>query len=195
MSFIGEQKIFEGTGTALFVRGALAILFAILVILWPGATVLALVFLFGFYAGVDGITNIVHYFSDRPRRSAWALVGGIASVLAGIVAFVWPGITALWLAMVIGAWALVLGVTQIGLSFQVKKVLTSWWMWLAIGIVNALFGLYVLILPGAGILSLLGLLAAFAFLTGILLLAAGFQLRGFGAASASGHHGPTPSMP
>ncbi|MFC9351818.1 HdeD family acid-resistance protein [Arthrobacter sp. NPDC057013] len=195
MSDFAEQRPFEGAGTALFVRGALAILFAIAVMLWPGVTVLALIYLFGFYAGVDGIANIVHYFSDRPRRSAWELVGGIVSVLAGIVAFIWPGATAVSLAVVIGAWALVLGVTQIALSVEAKKMLTSWWAWLASGIVTALFGLYVLILPGAGILSLLGLLAAFAFLFGVLLLTAGFQLRGFAAGPASEHRGPTPSTP
>lgn len=87
MSDTAGQELFEGAGTALFVRGALAILFAILVILWPGVSVLALVYLFGFYAGVEGIANIVHYFSDRPRRSVWTLLGGIVSVLAGVVAF------------------------------------------------------------------------------------------------------------
>lgn len=66
MSDIAEQKSFEGTGTALFVRGALAILFAILVIVWSSVTVLPLVFLFGLYAVVDGVANIVHYFFDRP---------------------------------------------------------------------------------------------------------------------------------
>lgn len=193
MSDIGEQKLFEGTATALLVRGALAILFAVLVVLWPSVSVLALVFLFGFYALMDGIANIVNYFSDRPRRSAWTLVGGVVSILAGVVAFVWPGITALWLALVIGAWALVLGVTQIALSIEAKKTLRSWWTWLASGVVTALFGLYVLILPGDGILSLLGLLAAFAFLAGALLLMAGFQIRGFTAQRSAEHRGPTPS--
>lgn len=93
----------------------------------------------------------------------------------------------------IGAWALVLGVTQIALSFEAKKTLKSWWTWLASGIVTALFGLYVLVLPGAGILSLLGLLSAFAFLMGVLLLAAGFQLRGFAAGPAA--KGPRASTP
>lgn len=195
MSDIGEQKFVEGTGTALLFRGAFAILFAILVVLWPSVTVLALVFLFGFYAVVDGIANIVHYFSDRPRRSAWTLAGGIVSVLAGVVAFVWPGMTALSLTLVIGAWAVALGVTQIALSLEAKKTLKSWWMWLAGGVVSVLFGIYVLVLPGAGILSLLGLLAAFAFLAGVLLLAAGFQLRGFGAESAAEHRGARPSTP
>lgn len=195
MSDIAEQKSFEGTGPALVVRGVLAILFAILVIFWPSGTVLALVFLFGLYAVADGVANIFHYFSDRPRRSAWTLIGGVVSFLAGVVAFVWPGITALSLAMVMGAWALVLGVTQIALSIEAKKTLRSWWMWLASGVVAALFGLYVLVLPGAGILSLIGLLATFAFLMGVLLLTAGFQLRGPGVQPAAGHGGPRPSTP
>lgn len=193
MSDTMEQKFFEGTRTALFVRGALAIIFAIVVVAWPSVTVLALVFVFGIYAVADGVVSIVHFFSDRPRRSGWTLVGGIVSILAGIVAFVWPGITALSLTLVIGAWALILGITQIALSFEVKKTWKYWWMWLIIGLVTAVFGVYVLVYPGSGIISLLGLLATFAFVTGVLLVAAGFQLRSFSTGTAREHHGHRPT--
>lgn len=173
---LDEQKILRRSGAVLLIRGILAVLFGVLVIAWPAVTVLAIVFLFGFYAVVDGAASLYHYFSYRPRPSGWTLAGGIVSVLAGIVAFAWPGITALWLALLIGAWAFVLGITQIVVSVQARKAIRSWWAWLAAGIVLALFGIYVFFFPGAGILGLLGVVAAFAFATGILLLAAGFQL-------------------
>lgn len=172
-----ERALVRRSAAAFFARGALALLFGALVLAWPAGTVLAIVFLFGFYALVDGAAHIAHYLSHRPRPSGWALASGIASVVAGVIAFAWPGITALWLALLIGVWALILGFTQIAVSAQAKKAGSRfWWAPLAPGIVTALFGLYVTVLPGAGILSLLGLVAAFAFLTGALLLTAGFQL-------------------
>lgn len=171
------QQFFKGSGTALIVRGIAAVLFGILVVVWPGVSVLALVILFGIYAILDGVTSIAHYLSPRRRRSVWQLIGGIISVLAGVVAFVWPDITALSLALVIGVWAVILGISQIALSFEVKKMLRLWWLWLLTGIITTLFGLFVVILPGPGILSLLGLLSSFAILTGILLIASGIGLR------------------
>jgi uncharacterized membrane protein HdeD (DUF308 family) len=170
-------KLFKSSGTALMVRGIAAILFGILVVAVPGASVLALVFLFGIYAIIDGGTNIAHYVSGRRRRSVWQLVGGIISVLAGVVTFVWPGITALTLAIVIGMWAVFLGVSQVALAVEIRKLVRLWWLWLVTGIVTTLFGLLVIVFPGAGILSLLGLLSAFAFLFGVLLIASGMELR------------------
>jgi uncharacterized membrane protein HdeD (DUF308 family) len=174
------QQLFKGSGTALIIRGAAAVIFGILVVLWPGVSMLALVILFGIYALFDGATNVVHYVTRKRRRSVWQLVGGIISVLAGIAAFVWPGITALSLTFVIGLWAVLLGVSQMALAFEAKRTVESWWLWLITGIVTTLFGLFLVILPGAGILSLLGLLSAFAILLGLLLIAAGVGLRRLG---------------
>ncbi|MFF2029356.1 HdeD family acid-resistance protein [Arthrobacter sp. NPDC058192] len=174
------QQPFKGSGTALIIRGIAAILFGILVVLWPSVSVLALVILFGSYAVVDGVTNIVHYVTRKRRRSVWQLVGGIISVLAGLVAFIWPDITALSLTIVIGLWAVMLGASQIALAFEVKRAAGSWWLWLITGIVTTLFGLFLVLLPGAGILSLLGLLSFFAILLGVLLIASGVGLRRLG---------------
>jgi uncharacterized membrane protein HdeD (DUF308 family) len=171
------RDLFKGSGTALIIRGSVAVLFGFLVILWPGPTVLALVILFGIYAIVDGVTSIGHFVSNRASRSVWQIVGGIVSVAAGIVALVWPAITALSLALVIGIWAVILGVSQIALAFEIKKAVRPWWLWLITGILTTLFGLILVIAPGAGILSLLGLLAAFAIGSGALLIASGIQLR------------------
>ncbi|WP_416402903.1 HdeD family acid-resistance protein [Arthrobacter sp. LFS091] len=177
MSDALPQQLLKGSGTALIIRGIAAVLFGILVLAWPGVSVLALVIIFGTYAVVDGVTNIVHYFRHKERRSVWQVVGGIVSVLAGLLAFVWPGITALSLALVIGLWAVILGVSQIALSLEGKKSGGQWWLWLITGIVTTVFGLFLVILPGPGILGLLGLLASFAILFGILLLATGLGLR------------------
>jgi uncharacterized membrane protein HdeD (DUF308 family) len=174
------QQLFKGSGTALIVRGIAAVLFGILVVVWPGVSVLALVMLFGIYVVFDGVTNIVHYVTRKRRRSTWQLVGGIISVLAGLVAFAWPGITALSLALVIGVWAVILGISQMALAFEVKRTVGLWWLWLVTGIVTTLFGLFLVIFPGPGILSLLGLLSSFAILFGILLIASGAGLRRLG---------------
>src|SRR3954452_225815 len=100
----------------LAVRGALAVLFGLLALIWPGITVLALVLLFGAYALVDGVMALYTALFDRGRRggrAGWLVLEGVAGVLAAIGAVVWPGITALALLYLIAAWALVTGVAEI----------------------------------------------------------------------------------
>ncbi|MFD1212278.1 HdeD family acid-resistance protein [Arthrobacter sp. GCM10027362] len=169
----------KGSGTALIIRGVLAILFGVMVIAWPQATVLVLVVLFGVFAIADGITAIIHWAAQRRggRRLGWLLAGGIVSVLAGIVALAWPGPTALAVSFIIGVWALLLGISQIVLSVAVRRVVPSWWLGLLAGILAVLIGLLLVIVPGAGILGFLGFLAAFAWLFGVVLIAAGIRTR------------------
>lgn len=171
------EEVLKGTGTALIIRGAAAVLFAALVILWPDATVLALVLLFGIFALIDGAVAVADLVRRRRRRSVWALAGGLVSVAAGVVSLFWPGITALALALVIGFWAVLFGAAQTGVAFQIRKIRRSWWLWLAAGVLTVLFGLNLLLFPGHGILGVLGLLSACAAVLGLLLIAAGLQLR------------------
>src|SRR6266508_717109 len=79
-------------------RGVAAMLFGIFAIVWPGATLLVLVILWGAYALVDGAiaVGIAAAARDAPRqgRLVFGLLG-LAGILAGVVAWLWPGVTAL----------------------------------------------------------------------------------------------------
>ena len=85
------------------------------------------------------------------------IFGVIVSIwpVAAVVTLVWPGLTVLALTLVIGFWAILLGVSQLVLAFQFKKVTNSWWLWLVTGIITLVFGLILVFAPGAGVLSLL----------------------------------------
>jgi uncharacterized membrane protein HdeD (DUF308 family) len=95
----------------LAIRGAAALVFGILAFVTPGITLAVLVLYFGAYAVIDGIVNIVMALRKRERERPWwqLLIEGVVSVAAGVVAFVWPGISALTLVYLIAAWAIVTG--------------------------------------------------------------------------------------
>src|SRR4051794_26744076 len=101
----------KGSGAALIIRGTIAILFGVVVIVWPQATVLVTVILFGIFAIADGILAIVQWAGQRRhgRGLGWLLAGGVISVLAGIAVLAWPGPTVLVVSFIIGLWALLLG--------------------------------------------------------------------------------------
>ena len=161
-------------------RGVLAILFGIAAWVWPGLTLTALVYLFGAYALVDGVFAVVAGIASRGENRRWwaELLVGVAGIVLGILTFAWPGVTALALLYLIAAWALVTGVFEIVAAIQLRAVIENEWLLGLGGLASVLFGVLLIVFPGAGALGLLWLIAAYAVLFGVLVIALGFRLRG-----------------
>jgi uncharacterized membrane protein HdeD (DUF308 family) len=168
---------------SLVLRGAVAIIFGILAYLMPGLTLQALVLVFGAYAVVDGVFAIASGIrSDRARGRDWLLVlGGVAGIIAGVLAWVLPGMTALVLITIIGAWAIVTGVFEIAAALRLRNLLRHTWIFILEGILSVLFGLFVFIAPGAGALALVWLIAAYAIVSGVMLVAFGLRVKAEGS--------------
>jgi uncharacterized membrane protein HdeD (DUF308 family) len=172
-----------GSWWLLALRGAVSILFGILAFVWPDATVTALVFLFGAYAIVDGVVSLAGAFTRAGLSGFdrfWLVFVGLAGIVAGILAFVWPGITALVLLYVIAFWAIFIGAMQIAAAIRLRREIDNeWWLILG-GAAAVLFGVIALVAPGAGVLSLLWLIATYAIVFGVAMLLLAFRLRGMG---------------
>lgn len=164
-------------------RGVFALLFGLGTLAYPGLTVLVLIVLFGVYALVDGVTALLMGVGEK-KWYVYLLIG-LVGVAAGIVAIARPGATALALLFVIGVWAVVKGVTEIVAAIQLRKEIEGEWDLALSGVVSLLFGLFVLARPGAGALALVWLIAAYAFVFGILQLMLGFKLRRLGREAES----------
>lgn len=162
---------------ALALRGFVAVLFGLLTFFLPGITLVTLILLFGVYALADGIFNVVAFF--RVASHHWALlIEGLIGIIAGILTFVWPAITALALLYVIAFWAIFTGVFEIIAGIRLRKVITNEWLLLLMGTLSFLFGLSILIAPGVGVLAIVLWIGAYALVFGIFLLALAFRLRG-----------------
>src|SRR2546421_644141 len=87
-------------------RGIAGIVFGILAFAWPGLTLAVLILLYGAYALVDGVIALIAAFTGaaKPVPTWWLVVVGLFGILAGLVTFLWPGITALVLIFFIGGW-------------------------------------------------------------------------------------------
>ena len=166
----------------LALRGLCAIIFGILAFVWPGVTLGVLVLLYGAYALVDGVLAIIAALSKRQGSGLpwWALLlEGLLGIAAGIVTFVWPGITALFLLFLIAGWAIVTGVFEIIAAIRLRKEIEGE-LWLALsGILSIIFGVLLFVRPGAGALTVVWLIGAYAIFFGIFLLALAFRLKRF----------------
>jgi uncharacterized membrane protein HdeD (DUF308 family) len=165
---------------AFALRGLVAILFGVLAFAWPGVTLQVLVLLWGAFAFVDGVLALVAAIrTDNDHR--WGLLlEGIVGIGAGIVTFLYPGLTALVLLYIIAVWALLTGILELVAAVRLRKVIQNEW-WLALsGILSVLFGIVLLAAPGAGALAVVWLIAAYAIVFGILNLALAVRLHGMG---------------
>ena len=161
------------------VRGIAAVIFGVLALVLPGVTLAALVLLWGAYALADGIIALIAAFRIRDRgKPFWALlVVGILGIAAGILTFIWPGMTALVLLAFIAAWSLVMGIFQIIAAVRLRKSIENEWLLGLSGLLSIIFGVLMLINPGAGALAVIWVIGAYAVLFGVLLIALGIKLR------------------
>jgi uncharacterized membrane protein HdeD (DUF308 family) len=157
----------------LILRAAISVIIGIMVLVWPGLTLIALVYLLGAFVLVDGIFAVVGGFF-RPYGKWSLIIGGILAIVLGIMMFFWPGITALVLLYLIAAWAIVMGIAAIVTAFSLGGVLGQEWVLVIAGAVLLLLGLFLILRPGAGILSLLWLLGAGLIAHGVLLFIRAF---------------------
>src|SRR5438132_2163210 len=158
-------------------RGLAAILFGVLAFVWPGMTLAVLVLLFGAYALVDGVLTLVAAFRGGVQHRIVMVVEGVVSVLAGLAAFVWPGLTALVLLYIIAFWAIVTGVLEIVTAIRVRRAISNELGLVIGGVLSVVFGVVLLIAPGAGALAVIFLIGAYAVVFGIALLGLAWRLR------------------
>src|SRR3954454_21237414 len=162
----------------LLLRGIVAILFGILAFVWPGITLVTLVLFWGAFALVDGVLALANAFMGGNMGHRWwlALVG-LAGIAAGILTFMWPGVTALLLLIFIATWAIVLGIFQIIGAIRLRKEIDNEWTIGLSGAVSVLFGVIMLVAPGAGAVGLIWAIASYAIVFGILMVMAAFKLK------------------
>ena len=164
----------------LLLRGIAAIIFGVLAFVWPGATLLTLTLLWGAYALVDGMFALWAAISGQGGDVAprwWLALMGIVSILAGVVAFFWPGMTALVLLMFIAVWAVILGILQIWGAIQLRKEIDGEWLLVLSGILSIAFGVIIIAQPDAGALAVVWIIGWYAILAGVLSMALAFRLK------------------
>src|SRR5215467_5386426 len=160
-------------------RGIAGIVFGLLAFAWPGLTLLTLVLFYGAYALIDGIVALATAFTGGAKMvpTWWLVVVGLLGIAAGLVTFLWPGVTALVLIFFIGGWAIAHGVFEIVGAIKLRKEIDNeWWLILA-GALSVIFGIAVLAAPGAGALALVWVIGAYSLVFGILLVGLALRLR------------------
>jgi uncharacterized membrane protein HdeD (DUF308 family) len=159
-------------------RGIFGVLFGVIAFLYPGATILSLVLVYAAYMLVDGCLAIASAVRAARRNERWGLLvlEGLVDIVAGVLAFAWPGITVLVFVTLVAAWSIVSGALMLAAAFRLRPQYGRWWLALG-GLVSIIFGILLILAPLAGAVVLTWWLGAYALVFGIALLVLAFQLR------------------
>jgi len=164
-----------------FLRGAIWMLFSSLVFMHPDVSLVTFTFMFGVFALVDGIASIVTAFGGREENDNWwiLLLLGLTGIGVAVLTFLNPGVTALAVLFWIAAWAIITGVLEIVVAIWLRKEIEGeFWLILA-GLGSVAFGAFLFARPAAGLLSVIWLIAGYAFLYGLVLMIFAIRARRF----------------
>jgi uncharacterized membrane protein HdeD (DUF308 family) len=157
-------------------RGVLGVIFGVIALVMPIATILALVLLFSAYMVVDGAIAIYAAIRAARKQEGWGflLFQGIASLAAAAIAFMWPGLTVVAFVLLIAAWSIVSGCLMLAAAMRTEQA--RWWLVLG-GAAALLYGILMIVAPLSGAVVLTWWLGAFALVFGAALIILSLKLR------------------
>jgi uncharacterized membrane protein HdeD (DUF308 family) len=174
-----DAKIVSGIWWTLVIRGVLAVLFGIVAFFYTGQTLVALVYVFGFFALLSGIAMIVAAVraGEAHQRWGWLAASGLLGVAAGVVSFVWPNPTALAFVYLVAAWAIFSGVAEIAFALAMPGTLAHPWLAGLSGALSVAFGVLLAVWPKSGATALVWLIGIYAIAYGLTLFYYAFLLQ------------------
>jgi uncharacterized membrane protein HdeD (DUF308 family) len=168
----------KSLSTFLILRGILAVVLGIIALVWPGVTVLTLVFLFAVTAFVAaGVQAVLAFTSGAGRPVVGHLLLGLADLTAGVIALAWPGTTARVLVLIVGCWAVFAGLFGVFLAFRADELARSRPLFILSGLGAVAFGVSLFARPGMGAVTLALLFGLFSLTNGPGLIMQGIGLR------------------
>ena len=158
---------------------AIAIIFGLCGWFAPEASLAILMFIFAAYFFVDGAIRTWLAIASKNENPLWwmLLVGGLISIAAAFVTLFAPNVTAILMLYFIAAWAIAIGVIEIVIASKLRKEITNEWLLIGSGIISIIFGGYLIFNPGAGIITLLWLVATYAVVFGIMMVLLALKLK------------------
>jgi uncharacterized membrane protein HdeD (DUF308 family) len=174
----GLQQLLERRWWLVALRGAAGIAFGIICFVQPLVAALSILFLFAFFAIVDGALGLASAVGQarKGERWVWLAVEGVASLLLGIFMLAMPAAGALFLWLLIALKALLAGVFLLVSAFRLDAEHGRGWL-IGAGLLSLAFAALLLLAPAAGLKAVIWWVGAWSLLFGALLLALGFRLR------------------
>jgi len=179
------DQLFSKFWWSFVVRGVVAVLFGLILILWSGLSLDLLVLTFGIFALLQGILSVIPGLSKLGGRIYFLLIEGVIGILAGVLTFLGPGIgRMLWpevatktLLVFIILWAFLTGIAEVIGSFRLPGEIKEKWLITLSGLVCLLLGVVMLFRSGLGAVGNASAIGPFVIVFGLLWLIVGLRAR------------------
>jgi uncharacterized membrane protein HdeD (DUF308 family) len=170
------------------VRGVLALFLGVCAIIFPLSALFAFTLVFAAYAFVDGIASLMAGIRGARAGERWGalVLLGITGILVGVIFVLLPMLATATYAFVsilmLAIWSIITGLFEIMAAIRLRKEIEGEWLLGLSGAVSLLLGIGIAALvlpnPAATILSAAWLIAIYAFIVGVALVAQAFRLKG-----------------
>ena len=174
-----ELKGYADKWWLVLILGIVWIIFAWIVLSFDFNTVLAIAVFAGVSFIFAGISEFFYAAMVDDWKWLWIALG-VISVIAGIVALVWPGQTFLVLAAIVGWYLMFRGLFDLITSIMTKDENDMWWFGLVAGILQIVIGFWAIGYEGRSIALLVVWIGAYALVKGIMDIVLAFKLRSAG---------------
>lgn len=175
---MGDTFVRRSWGTWVLM-GLAALVIGIIALAWTKPTAFVLVVLIGIFFLLYGVLSVLYSFALARSKLPWGghLVWGVLGIVAGIVSFAWPKITAVAVLYLIAIWAIVTGVVGVYAAFRMRAGRTARFLFAVSGLISIVVGLFLIGFPAGGATAIVWLIGAYFIVVGIIYVAAGFELR------------------
>lgn len=175
------KRMYRVTWWALFLRGLLGIAVGVLVFARPMESVGALAIVIAFWALFSGFTMTMQAFELRQVAPHWwvLLLSGLVAIGFGVAAiYNYPGLSLTFAVVLTSWWLLLTGALGIGAAVMEKNLGVPWGWTAVFGVLAIAAGVFALVAPPVTLAAIMGLIAAYALISGVAFIAAAVKLRG-----------------
>jgi uncharacterized membrane protein HdeD (DUF308 family) len=173
------QSAYRRTWWALVLRGLLALALGALILWRPMESVASFALVIAIWALFSGIVQIVHAFDLRPLFDKWwvMLLGGLVSAIFGLAAlYYYPGLSLAYAVVWATWWLFLTGGLAIYAAVQERSLNMAWGWTFTFGLVSIVAGVLAIMNPPTTVAAIMGLIAGFAIVSGVVLLIGAFKL-------------------
>lgn len=165
------EKVFQVLRTNTMVQAGLLVVLGLLLVLWPGVTIVTVLYLTAILLALSGALAVFSYFrvSEEAGRPAGVLVTGVVVLLCALVIALFPGVIAGFFSVVLGAILVLCGVVNAVRSYELRAYQDATWPFsFAVSALIAIGGIVVMVNPFASTSLLV-------FVLGVVMVVAGAE--------------------
>ena len=173
------QAAYRRAWWALLIRGLLALALGVFILWRPMESIASFALVIAIWALFSGIVQIVHAFDLRALYDKWwlLLLSGVVSAAFGVAAlYYYPGLSLAFAVVWVTWWLFLTGALAIYAAVVERRLSLPWGWTLTFGIVAIVAGIFALMYPPVTLAAIMGLIAAFAIVSGVVLLMGAFRL-------------------